>query len=182
MNENVLQQHMETAPAAPQAVDPQRLEMAIAQLRSEQNFMGGLLAGLAASLVGAAAWAGVTIATGYQIGWMAVGIGFLVGLTVRAVGKGMNKSFAVMGAALALFGCALGNLLTVCHFVGAEEGMGLLEIMTSLNPISMVALMALTFSPMDLLFYGIAVYEGFSLSAREISDDELLGLAQAGSL
>jgi hypothetical protein len=35
-----------------------------------------------------------------------------------------------------------------------------------------------TFSPMDILFYGIAVYEGYRLSFREISDkdlDQMLG-------
>ena len=32
----------------------------------------------------AGVWAGATIATGYQIGWLAVGIGFLVGVAVRA--------------------------------------------------------------------------------------------------
>jgi hypothetical protein len=33
--------------------------------------------------------------------------------------------------------------------------------------------MATTFSPMDLLFYGIAVYEGFKLSFRKITHEEI---------
>jgi hypothetical protein len=179
MNENVLPQHINAAtPVQPQSIDPQRIHMALQQLRSEQNLVGGICAGLAAAVLGAAAWALVTVVTGYQIGWMAIGVGLLVGLAVRAVGKGMNKSFAFMGATLALGGCLLGNLLTVCHFVAAEEGMGLFGILTQLNPVSAVALIGLTFSPIDLLFYGLAVTQAFSLSSREVSDDELLALAQ----
>lgn len=30
-----------------------------------------------------------------------------------------------------------------------------------------------TFSPMDLLFYAIAIYEGYRLSFREFSDKDL---------
>jgi hypothetical protein len=30
------------------------------------------------------------------------------------------------------------------------------------------------FSPMDLLFYGIAIYEGYKFSFRQITEEELL--------
>jgi hypothetical protein len=33
--------------------------------------------------------------------------------------------------------------------------------------------MAITFSPMDLVFYGIAVYEGFKLSFRKVTHEEI---------
>jgi len=34
-----------------------------------------------------------------------------------------------------------------------------------------------TFHPTDLLFYGIAVYEGYRFSFRRLSDADLAGLA-----
>jgi hypothetical protein len=40
-------------------------------------------AGVVGGLIGAAIWAGITFASGYEIGWIAWGIGFLVGLAVR---------------------------------------------------------------------------------------------------
>jgi len=33
-----------------------------------------------------------------------------------------------------------------------------------------------TFDPMDILFYGIAVYEGYKLSFRQVSPEELASL------
>jgi len=153
-------------------IDPME-QLALEKFRSEQNLIGGLVAGLVAAVGGAVVWAAVTIFTGYQIGWMAIGVGIVVGFAVRIVGKGLDQSFATGGAALALFGCLLGNLFTACHFLADAEGVGFFEVLTQLDPTSAFELMKDTFSPMDLLFYGFAVYEGFKLSCRQISQDEL---------
>jgi hypothetical protein len=135
--------------------------------------VGGFLAGGAAALAGAGVWAVITVLTGYQIGFMAIGIGFLVGLAVQFVGKGINKMFGVMGAALALIGCLIGNYFAVVHFVGEAKGLGFFETLTRISPAAIPELMAITFSPMDLVFYGIAIYEGFRLSFRKITHEEI---------
>ncbi len=93
------------------------IQFALQALRSDQNLVVGALAGLAAALVGAAIWAVVTALTQYQIGFMAIGVGFLVGFAVRAAGRGVDPVFGVVGAALALLGCVLGNLLMVLYFL-----------------------------------------------------------------
>ena len=71
---------------------------------SKQNLPVAAVAGLAAAVIGGIAWALLTINTGYQIGYMAVGVGFLVGFAVR-LGNGIDKIFAYTGALLALPGC-----------------------------------------------------------------------------
>jgi hypothetical protein len=147
--------------------------VAFQKFEAEQSMVGGFLAGGAAALAGAGVWAVITVLTGYQIGFMAIGIGFLVGLAVQFVGKGINKIFGVMGATLALIGCLLGNYFTVVHFVGEAEGLGFFDTLTRISPAAIPELMALTFSPMDLVFYGIAVYEGFKLSFRKITHEEI---------
>jgi hypothetical protein len=119
----------------------------------------------------------VTDATGYQIGWMAVGIGFIVGIAVRTVGKGIDKTFGVLGAALALFGCLAGNLLAVVGIVAQQQGEAFTTVLGRLDVSLVVRLMEVTFSPMDLLFYGIAVYEGYKLSFRRITSEEITALA-----
>src|ERR1043165_39906 len=50
------------------------------QLRSEQSIPMAVLTGGVAALIGAIGWAIVTATTHFQIGFMAVGVGFLVGL------------------------------------------------------------------------------------------------------
>lgn len=130
------------------------------------NLPLGIVAGVIAALVGAAIWAAVTAATEYQIGWMAVGVGVLVGLAVRKFGKGDSEGFAVLGAVLALAGCLLGNLLAVVAIAASGEDARFWDFLFSLTPDLALTLMKITFSPMDLLFYGIAIYEGWKFSIR----------------
>ncbi|MCA9192396.1 MAG: hypothetical protein KDB03_11560 [Planctomycetales bacterium] len=156
-------------------IDPAKAEALFAQLVKQQNLPLGLLAGFVAAVLGGLAWAAVTIVSGYQIGWMAVGIGFLVGFAVRLAGKGLTKSFGFGGGLLALLGCLLGNLLAVCGMLAQELQQPVLSttLQIVLNPPAAIELMKMTFSPMDLLFYGIAVFEGFKFSFRQIDDSEL---------
>jgi hypothetical protein len=165
-----MQQTVETQEAE---LDPVLVEHALGRFREEQSLVGGVLAGLAAAVAGAALWAVITVATGYQIGWMAVGVGFLVGFAVRRAGKGLDKSFGVAGALLALVGCLLGNFLTVVHFVAEAQEWGYFFTLTSIDPAAIPELMTITFSPMDLLFYALALYQGYKLSFREITREEL---------
>ena len=162
----------ETTSARP-AIDPAQVELAMQAFRSEQNLMMGIAAGGAAALAGAAAWAIITVATDFQIGWMAVGVGFLVGYAVRALGKGIDRQFGIAGASLSFLGCVLGNLLAVCIMAAKQEKIPVMDILTQLTPGLASELMKATFHPMDLLFYGIAVYEGYKLSFRRLSPQEM---------
>jgi len=124
----------------------------------------GFMAGLVAAAVGAGLWALVTIITGFQIGWMAVGVGFLVGWAVRVAGKGTHMAFGVLGAALALGGCALGNLLAVVVMAARDFEVPLQAVFTRLTPDVVWSLTETTFKPIHVLFYGIALYEGYRFS------------------
>lgn len=159
-------------------VDQMKLEMKMRELRDNQNLQIGILGGFVAALLGAAIWAVVTVLTGYQIGWMAVGVGLLVGFAVRLFGKGIDTSFGIAGAALSLVGCLLGNLLTVCVVLSRQESIPLLDVISRLNAEIIVGLMKATFSPMDLLFYGIAVYEGYKFAFYKIPEEELAGMVK----
>jgi hypothetical protein len=130
------------------------------------SLAGGILAGLLAAVVGAAVWAAVTCTTKYQIGWMAVGVGFLVGFAVRKFGRGGTPLYGGIGAVLALVGCLLGNYLTIIGFFSLETGTGLFEVLGQLPFPTAVELMRETFSPIDVLFYAIAVYEGYKFGSQ----------------
>jgi hypothetical protein len=155
-------------------IDPLILKATLQRLRSEQNLVLAVLAGGAAVLLGACVWAAITFATSFQIGWMAVGVGFLVGYAVRTFGKGIDKSFAVVGALWSLAGCAVGNLLSVIGVISKHQNVPFFDLIEKLNPEIVANLMQTTFSPMDLLFYGIAVYEGYRFSLRQITQGDLV--------
>lgn len=158
--------------AAEFALTEDEAQRAMEFFRGEQNLVNGILYGLFAALAGAAIWAGVTIATEYQIGWLAVGIGFLVGIAVRAGGKGIDQVYGVVGAALSLLGCALGNLLTIAWFMSQEFGVPVSEVLSGMDPAMAIEMMSATFEVTDLLFYGLAVYFGYRYAFRELTPDD----------
>jgi len=130
----------------------------------DSNLALGVIGGAVAAALGAVLWAAVTNATHLQIGWMAVGIGALVGLAVRKLGRGSGPIFGVTGALLSLLGCVAGNVLTVCVLVAHERKVGVLDIVSRLDPPTVAKLLVATFSGMDLVFYAIAMYEGYRFS------------------
>lgn len=125
-----------------------------------------ILVSTAAAVLGAIVWAAVTVATNFQIGWMAIGVGFLVGLSVRQFGRGTTLGFRVIGAALALIGCVLGNLLTVSHFAAAANGVTIFDVVSQLDMARSIELLTIGFAPMDILFYVLAVYAGYKYSVQ----------------
>ena len=148
----------------------------VASLQKQQNLPLAIVAGAVAALTGAVAWAVITVSTGYQIGWMAVGVGFLVGFSVRLLGKGVEQRFGYVGAAFALLGCLLGNLFSQVGFVATEYDAGFLDVLFGLTSAMVVEVYTATFSPIDLLFYGIAIYEGFKFSFQQMSEKQLAAL------
>ncbi len=154
----------------PARLSEPELQMALEQLRSEQKLVMAMLAGLVAAVVGASLWAAVTVATGFQIGWIAIGIGFAVGYTIRQVGKGIDQVFGVVAAGLSLLGCGLGNLLSVAYFVADAESIPYVELLARLDLDVAIEIMTATFDPMDIVFYAIAVYFGYRSAFRELTD------------
>lgn len=164
-----------------EVLDPAQAELLRQRLLGQQSLPRAVLAGVGASLLGAGLWAAVTVATGYQLGLMAVALGFGVGLAVRAAGKGITTPFGVAGAALALAGCALGNLLAVVALVASGEGVPFFEALARLDLDLARRLVVAGFRPMDLLFYGVAVYEGYRLSFRSVDADEARRILEGGA-
>jgi len=152
-------------------------------LRAHQSMGFAILGGFLLVILSALLWAAITVATQYQIGYMAIGVGLIVGYGIRYFGAGIDKEFGILGGAFALLGCLLGNLLSTVGFVAQSEGLRYMEVLGFVNGSNIGEVLFGSFSPMDLLFYGIAVYEGYRFSFRTLPSDlgkaELLGPAGA---
>ncbi len=146
-------------------------EHAMEKLRKHQDLSYAIFGGSLAAVVGALLWALITVRTEFQIGYMAVGVGLLVGLAVRFFGAGVDKMFGYVGAVLALIGCLLGNLLSQVGFIAEAQSLAYFETLTYLNLELIFLLLQDTFSPIDFLFYGIAVYEGYKFAFRTVTEE-----------
>ena len=139
---------------------------------TRQNLALALVGGLIAAAVGAAAWAFFAQATGYQSGGMAVGVGLLVGGGVRVLGRGADRSFGYLGVIVSLFGCIVGSLLSLCMAVAGQKGLAPLAVLSQVysDPAMIPAALLANFRSLDLLFYGIALYAGYRLSFRHVTE------------
>lgn len=140
------------------------VQPAIERLDDQPSLLMGLVGGVIAMLVGAIVWGAITYFTNYQIGWMAIGVGFLVGLAIKFFGKGKTLIFGVSGAVLALIGCVLGNLMFYSGIIALEESASFLEVFFFFlsSPAAAIELFTIAFDFMDILFYALAAYAGFS--------------------
>ncbi|AUC77970.1 hypothetical protein CW736_00445 [Nonlabens sp. MB-3u-79] len=151
------------------------------KLREEQNLAGGIFAGIGIGVVGAVIWAVITVVTEYQIAFMAIGIGFIVGHAVRLGGKGVDMIFGIIGATIAILSCFLGNFLSTIGFIANYNEIGYLDAFLNFDYSLFIPMMKETFGFMDVLFYGFAGYEGFKLAFRVITNEEDITKLEEGS-
>lgn len=131
----------------------------------KQNLPLALIAGIIAMIISAVAWAAVTVITNYQIGWMAIGVGLLVGLAVR-FGNGTGNLYRYIGAVLALLGCVLGNFFSIVGVYAKILKISPLEALKIQELSEVPSTMIETASPIDLLFYAIAIFQAYKISVR----------------
>jgi hypothetical protein len=129
-----------------------------------ENFPLAIAAGLVVAVVGAGIWAAITVATDFQIGIMAVALGYAVGYAIKAVGHGRSQKFGILGAACSLIGCVLGNLLSAILIYAQQTHMPATTVLSQANPDFLFSLMRDFTKALDFLFYGIAIYEGYRFS------------------
>jgi hypothetical protein len=129
-----------------------------------------LLAGIGAAVLGAVLWAVVTVVTHYQIGFMAVGVGLLVGWAVQRTGRSGAMALGILGALLACAGCVLGDLLSAAGFLSQEQHVALSGAvgLVLTNPSLDVRILSESFNGIQIVFYAIAIYEGYKFARRPV--------------
>lgn len=128
------------------------------------NIVLAIAGGAIGAFVGATIWAAVTVYSNYQIGFMAIGVGALVGYLVRILGGGHTRTFGLVGATFAIMGCVFGNILSGIGFFAKENGLGLLDTYLNFDFGASGDILVAMFSPIDILFYAIAISAAFRYS------------------
>lgn len=156
-------------------------EKDIERFKSEQNYTKALTTGIIVGLIGAILWGAITVATGYQIGYMAIAIGAGVGISMRYLGKGIDQIFGITGGIIAILSCFLGNFFSLVGFAANQEGLGYMEVLSIIDYSLVPSIMMEAFSPMDLFFYAIAAYEGYKFAFRTFTEKDLYDLESNNS-
>jgi hypothetical protein len=135
-----------------------------------QRVLLGTLGAIAGALLGAVAWGGISAATHFQIGYMAVGVGFLAGYGMRTLGGGRDRVDGVIAAVVAVLGCVLGNVLSaVIDFAphdDAHRSVVDLTMVVLLHPKVAWFMLSENFNIMDVVFYVLAILAGYRTALK----------------
>ena len=136
-----------------------------------------VVGGVLAALAGGAAWAALVIISGYEIGFAAIGIGFLSGFGVVLFSRGgVGPLFQVIAALTSVLGVVAGKYGYYWYYlkeaVGEEYGM---QVAANVRLISVDVLQAFMMDAssflggFDLLWVGLAVVTAWKIpSLRSI--------------
>lgn len=127
------------------------------------------MGGLFAAFLGAFLWSVITIAINFQIGYMALGLGLLVGLSVQFYGAGFEKKFGILGGSLSFLACFIGNFFGQLGLMANAEGMSFVEVVPFINAELSISIITESFQLIDFVFYAIAIYEGYYFSFRKVN-------------
>ena len=124
----------------------------------------GLLAGAGVALVGAVLWALVVYATSYEIGFLAVLIGYGVGYAVHRAGRVASTGVAAAAALVAAAGILLGFVLTGVAVVAKVAGVGLMDAVNLVSDrLGWGNLISDSITGVDWLFLAIGAFAAFRL-------------------
>jgi hypothetical protein len=132
---------------------------------SHGNIVPAVLAGLIAAIIGAAIWMGITVATGFHVGYVALGVGALVGYAVRVGGNGTTMIYGIVGAIFTFLGCLAGEVLSVLEKSTSAQ-QGLFDLVRTTDLVALISNIFAHTDPIMYLIYAIGIFEGYKFSIR----------------
>jgi hypothetical protein len=93
-----------------------------------------------------------------------------VGAAVGSVGRGRTGSFEIIGAAFAVVGAMLGNLIWIAYAVSRVADTSLSATLLGLitQPDILIKLMISSFDLRDLTFHALAAFFGYVLAVSPV--------------
>lgn len=149
-----------------------------AQILVAQNFTAAIVGGAVAAVIAAFAY-GITVAIWpFAYGFAFAGIGIAVGATMQFLGRGIATRFAVAAAGLTLLACVLGYLMCAVVERGMATGAGPLDVLANSAFTDLVTFAAGYFSPVDIVYWFVALFCAVFLARRALSREQRLAVRQ----
>lgn len=137
--------------------------------RRSSSVQRAILAGMTAAVLTGSCWAGIIFAFEIRLGYLAIAVGASVGWAVRNYGRGRSEVFGLIAILCALFGCAIGDILGGCALLAEHADVSFWRVLTSFNGKAFAEVLHLMFSPLDAVFYLIALFASYRFAV--IADD-----------
>lgn len=129
-----------------------------------------LLLGLLAAVVGCVLWYAVVVITNFELGIVAIAIGWLVGSAVMfGAGRKTGLVLQIMAALITLVALLFSEYLIVRHFAVkhlTEQGYTGIPLFLSPSIMMGLAVEGIKASPTSLLFWAIALWQAFVTPAK----------------
>jgi hypothetical protein len=126
----------------------------------KNNIALGLVTAVAAGLVAAGIYGFVIGTTKHEIGWAAIGVGFVIGLAAGKLG-GRNPVLPVVSAVLALGAVYVGQLVGEAMLIADEYGVNFSKVFFDHFGVVQDAWKADS-DPLTFVFFAIAAFAAFS--------------------
>jgi len=130
-------------------------------ITKQQRFIKGLIYGIPTSLFLAIIYGVFTSFISVEFSFFYLGIGYIIGITIQKTGKGVQISFSIMAAVLALLTIFFGDLISrlgflpfmsFSHFIASSRIILNLWFSFGLN------------TTISLLFRGLGVYVAYKFA------------------
>ena len=135
----------------------------------DPHLVGALAFGLGAATLSALLWYGIVVLTNYQLGIVAIAVGWLVAQAVmRGAGSKRGPRLQALSVACTLVAMVLSEYLIVHHFAAqsmAQRGYESIPLFLPAETMVLFVVEGLKGDPLTLLFWGIAVWQAFTLPA-----------------
>ena len=146
------------------------------KLISEEDFAAAVIIGAVATLLAAAAY-GITVATwAFSSGFAAAVIGIVIGLSMRFLGRGISTKFSVVATAYTIIGCVLGILFRVVVELAVASATSPFDVLRNQSLSNLAERSVHYFSPVDLVYWFVAVFCAVFLAKRSLSRSERLAI------
>ena len=134
------------------------------------NFVGALILGGIAALAASVLWYGIVVVTNYEVGIVAIAVGWLVANGV-VLGAGRKRGRVLQGISitLTLLAMVASQYLILRYFVVqvlTEEGVTGIPLLLPLDLMAEILAESIRQDPLTLLFWALAVFEAYKIPAR----------------
>lgn len=146
------------------------------KLLAEQNFAAAVIGGAIVALLGAAALGFTVSSWRSTYGFVAAGVGLIIGVSVGFFGRGITTKFGVLAALYTIASCVLGNVVGVIMMLSRANSTSPIDILLS-NSLALLAERAISsVSFIYFVYWFVAIFGAVFLAKRPLSRSERLAV------